>query len=125
MNTVPPNDYTYFEMPNDLVQAEPAVVIDPELMGPIAAIGIVKGEPFAPDERMKKILTEAVALANATSRTLGFEPEYAGVYYYEGSRESSPSRVPIPTPARLATSSKATLAPCSTNTSSAAASVTA
>ena len=39
-------------------------------MGPLAAIGIVKGKPFAPDARMKKILTEAVAVANATSRTL-------------------------------------------------------
>ncbi|BCH25982.1 DUF1254 domain-containing protein [Mesorhizobium sp. L-8-3] len=90
MNTVPPNDYSYFEMLNDLVQAEPAAVIDPELMGPIAAIGIVKGEPFAPDERMKKILTEAVTLANATSRTLGFEPEYSGVYYYEDSQWWNP-----------------------------------
>jgi hypothetical protein len=25
-------------------------------MGPVAAIGIIKGTPFAPDERMKKIL---------------------------------------------------------------------
>ena len=28
-------------------------------MGPLAAIGIVKGKPFTPDARMKKILTEA------------------------------------------------------------------
>jgi hypothetical protein len=39
-------------------------------MGPLAAIGIVKGKPFAPDERMKKILNQALAVANATSRTL-------------------------------------------------------
>ena len=39
-------------------------------MGPLAAIGIVKGKPFAPDARMKKILTEALAVANATSRSL-------------------------------------------------------
>ena len=39
-------------------------------MGPLAAIGIIKGKPFAPDARMKKILTEALALANATSRSL-------------------------------------------------------
>ena len=30
-------------------------------MGPIAAIGIVKGKPFPPDARMKKILTDAAA----------------------------------------------------------------
>ena len=39
-------------------------------MGPLAAIGIIKGKPFAPDARMKKIMTEALAVANATSRTL-------------------------------------------------------
>ena len=59
MNTIPPNDFSYFEMLNEIVQQEPATSLDPELMGPIAAIGIVKGKPFAPDARMKKILTEA------------------------------------------------------------------
>ena len=39
-------------------------------MGPLAAIGIVKGKPFAPDARMSDILTEALAVANATSRSL-------------------------------------------------------
>ena len=70
MNTIPPNDFSYYEMLNEIVQQEPATSLDAELMGPIAAIGIVKGKPFAPDARMKKILTEALALANATSRTL-------------------------------------------------------
>jgi len=57
MNTVPPNDWSYFEMLNEVVQQEPATSLDPELMGPLAAIGIIKGKPFAPDARMKKILT--------------------------------------------------------------------
>ena len=57
-------------MLNEVVQQEPATSLDPELMGPLAAIGIIKGKPFAPDARMKKILTEALALANATSRSL-------------------------------------------------------
>ena len=45
MNTLPPNDWTYFEMLNEIVQQEPATALDPELMGPIAAVGIVKGKP--------------------------------------------------------------------------------
>jgi hypothetical protein len=53
MNTVPPNDWSYYEMLNEVVQQEPATSLDPELMGPLAAIGIVKGKPFAPDARMK------------------------------------------------------------------------
>ena len=73
-------------MLNDVVQQEPATALDAELMGPLAAIGIIKGKPFAPDARMKKILTEAAALANATSRTLFMAPPRdPSWYYYPGS----------------------------------------
>ena len=84
-NTVPPSDFGAFELINKVVQQEPATALDPELMGPLAAIGIVKGKQFAPDERMKKILTEAAALANATSRSLFMNPRDADWYYYPGS----------------------------------------
>jgi hypothetical protein len=85
MNTIPPSDYSYFEMLNDVVQQEPATSLDTELMGPVAAIGIVKGKPFAPDARMKKILTDAAALGNAASRTLFMIPRDPSWYYYPNS----------------------------------------
>lgn len=85
MNTIPPNDFSYFEFLNEVVQQEPATSLDPELMGPIAAIGIVKGKPFAPDSRMKKIMTEAVALANATARSLFMSPRDPSWYHYPDS----------------------------------------
>ena len=85
-STLPPNDFSYYEVLNEIVQKEPATALDPELMGPLAAIGIVKGKPFAPDARMKKILTEAAALGNATSRSLFMSPREAeGWTYYPGS----------------------------------------
>jgi hypothetical protein len=89
MNTIPPNDFSYFEMVNEVVQQEPATSLDAELMGSLAAIGIVKGKPFVPDARMKKILTEALAVANATSRTLFMNPREADWYYYPGSAWSN------------------------------------
>jgi hypothetical protein len=49
MSTIPPNDFSYFEMINDLVQKEPAGALDPEIMGSLAAVGIVKDRPFTPD----------------------------------------------------------------------------
>lgn len=85
MNTLPPNDFSYFESLNEVVQQEPATSLDPELMGPIAAIGIVKGKSFAPDARMKKIMTEAVALANATARSLFMNPRDPSWYHYPDS----------------------------------------
>jgi hypothetical protein len=42
---------------NQLVQEEPSESLDPETLGLFASIGIEKGKNFAPDERMKKILT--------------------------------------------------------------------
>jgi hypothetical protein len=36
--SIPPNDWTYLEMLNEVVQQEPATSLDPELMGPVAAI---------------------------------------------------------------------------------------
>ncbi|MGA3212204.1 MAG: DUF1254 domain-containing protein, partial [Terriglobales bacterium] len=86
MNTIPPNDFSYFEMLNELVQQEPADAMNPEVMGSLAAIGIVKGKPFNPDGRMKELLEDAVATANATARTLVVNPrESEGFYFYPGS----------------------------------------
>src|SRR5271157_1347543 len=86
MNTIPPSDYSYFETINELVQQEPADAMDPEIMGSLAAIGIVKGKPFAPDARMKKILTDAAAIGAATGRTLNWHSrDSEGFYYYPNS----------------------------------------
>ncbi len=85
-NTIPPTDYTFYETINALVQEEPATALDPELAGQLASIGIVKGKPFAPDARMKKILTDAANVASATARTLNMNPrESEGYSYYPNS----------------------------------------
>jgi hypothetical protein len=89
MNTIPPNDWTFYELLNEIVQQEPATSLDAELMGSVAAIGIVKGKPFNPDARMKKILTEALAVANATSRTLFMSPRDPSWYFYPNSAWSN------------------------------------
>ncbi|MFO0946714.1 MAG: DUF1254 domain-containing protein [Planctomycetota bacterium] len=85
MNTIPPNDFRYYEMLNEVVQQQPADALDPELMGSLAAIGIVKGKPFTIDARKKKLLNDAVALGNATSRSLLMNPRDPSWYYYPDS----------------------------------------
>lgn len=85
INTVHANDFSFYEEINTLVQEEPADALDPERAGQCAAIGIVKGQPFEPDERMRTILEQAARLAAAAARALSFKPRNPEVYYYPGS----------------------------------------
>jgi hypothetical protein len=87
-NTVSPNDFSYFEDLNQLIQKEPIDALDPETRGLVASIGIVKGKPFKPDARMKKLLTEAVAIGNATARAIVFKPREKAAYFYPDSDSS-------------------------------------
>ena len=85
-NTVPPSDFGFFELINEVVQEEPAGSTNAELMGQLAAIGIVKGEPFEPDERMRRILEDAAAVGAAASRALFFDSRASDEFtYYDGS----------------------------------------
>jgi hypothetical protein len=72
MNTVHSNDFRFYEELNQIVQEEPEDSYGPDMMGLFNAIGMVKGKPFAPDARMKAILTDAVAVGNAVARSIDF-----------------------------------------------------
>ncbi len=84
-NTIHANDLNFYEEVNEVVQAEPAASCDPEVLGLLAAIGIEKGEPFAPDARMKAILTDAAAVGNATARAIVYRTRDPRAYIYEES----------------------------------------
>jgi len=71
-NTIHATDFNYYEEVNQVVQEEPNEAMDPETLGLLASIGIEKGKPFEPDERMKKILTESAAVGQATVRALTY-----------------------------------------------------
>jgi hypothetical protein len=83
-NTIHANTYEFYEELNHVIQREPVNMIEPQLRGLFASIGIQKGKDFAPDARMKKILTQAVAVGNATARAITFAPRDPSAYYYEG-----------------------------------------
>jgi hypothetical protein len=84
-NTVHANDFSFYEEINTLIQEEPAEALGPERAGQCAAIGIVKGQPFAPDERMRRILSQAAPLGAAAARALTYQPRDPGAYLYPGS----------------------------------------
>ena len=77
-NTVHANNFEFYEEIDRVIQKEPLEFLDPETRGLYASIGIEKGKPFAPDARMKRILEDAVAIGNATLRSLGWYPRTEG-----------------------------------------------
>lgn len=81
-NTVHANDFHFFKEIQPVLEKEPVSFIDPELRGLMASIGIQKGKPFAPDEHMAALLTDGVAIGNATARSLMFQPQDDTVYVY-------------------------------------------
>jgi hypothetical protein len=85
MNTIPPSDASLFELVATVVQEEPLDAVDPETRGLLAAIGIRKDKPFAPDARMQAILAEAAAVGNATARAILFSTREPDLYYYPNS----------------------------------------
>jgi hypothetical protein len=74
INTVHSNDFAFFGELDELVQEEPAGAPDPERAGQLAAIGLVHGQPFAPDERMRGILSQAAEIGAGMARTIAYAP---------------------------------------------------
>jgi hypothetical protein len=83
--TVAPADYTFWEYLNQVVQEEPTESVDPITLGFYASIGIEKGKPFSPDARMKKILTEAATVGDATARAIAYRWRLPDGYFYRNS----------------------------------------
>ena len=63
VNMMYPTDDTYWTKLKDFVDYEPVSAITPELRGVLASIGIVKGQPFNPNDTQKKLLEKAVKTA--------------------------------------------------------------
>ncbi len=77
-NTIHDNDFHFYEHVNDVIHEEPLDMIDAETRGLLASIGIEKGKEFNPDERMKRILSDAVAIGNVTARSIVWYPRVSG-----------------------------------------------
>ena len=73
-NTVHSNDFSFFEEVAEILQEEPIEALDPERAGQLAAIGLVAGQPFAPDERLRGILSRAAEIGAGIARTVSYEP---------------------------------------------------
>ncbi len=81
-NTTHPRDITYFNLIDKIVQYEPASAFTAYELGVLKAIGIEKGKAFAPDERMKKLLTEGIEHGEAIAKAIAYShrDESARIY---------------------------------------------
>jgi hypothetical protein len=84
-NTVHSNDFHFYEELHAVIDREPIEMLEPQLRGLFASIGIQKGKPFAPDARMKKLLARSAEVANATARTIFYYERDESAFLYEGS----------------------------------------
>jgi hypothetical protein len=78
VNMLPISDSTAFDELKKLVDSEGPNLADPDWFGMLAGLGIVKGQPFNPDEHTRKILDQAAKTAYKTSRVIGFEETVSG-----------------------------------------------
>ena len=90
LNTIHAMDFSFYEEVNEVVQEEPNDAMDPETLGLLSSIGIEKGKKFAPDDRMKKILTEAAVVGNATARSISYRTRLSDSFFYPDSAWGTP-----------------------------------
>jgi hypothetical protein len=66
------DNFKFWEVLHQTIDAEPAFSGYHNEYGELAALGIEKGKPFRPDERMQAILGEAARVGNAQMRVQSF-----------------------------------------------------
>jgi hypothetical protein len=84
INMLPPRDSSAYEMLKRFVDAEYVDPHDMDMRGMLMAIGIVKGEPFKPDDHARSILERAAKRASEIGRWVSVEEvgrRDGGMYY--------------------------------------------
>ena len=71
-NTVHANDISFYNQLDEIIQEEPEDAFGADMAGLFNAIGLVKGQPFKPDGRMKRILADSAAVGSALARSFDF-----------------------------------------------------
>jgi hypothetical protein len=77
-NMLPVSDGSAFDQLKQLMDGEGVNLAGPDWLGMLAAVGIVKGQPFAPDAHTREILDRAAKTAYKTSRVIGLDDDFIG-----------------------------------------------
>ena len=81
---IQPRGLAYWELLSAIINDEPVNERDRISVAALEHLGIVKGEPFAPTERQRRILEEATVVGEAMARAIGYEPRFKGATVYPG-----------------------------------------
>ena len=71
-------DGNVFDRLKQLAGSEGSNLASSDGLGMLASIGIMKGQPFSPEEKSRLILYRAARTAYKMSRVIGFEEDGAG-----------------------------------------------
>jgi hypothetical protein len=77
-NMLPISDGSAFDQLKVLVDSETASLAESDSLGALAAIGIIKGQPFDPDAHTREILDRAATTAYKMSRVICFDEVVSG-----------------------------------------------
>jgi hypothetical protein len=81
-----PRDLKYFEYLHDVLEPEQAEERDLFFHGMMLPLGIEHGKPFKPDDRQKKVLTEAAVTGDLLARLTAYSKRVEGTEVWKGKR---------------------------------------
>lgn len=81
-----PPTLDYWRYLSEVLQPEPTEPRDRFFFAMLRPLGIEKGEPFKPDDRQKKILTDAAQVGEIMARCIAYEKRYPGATVWPGKR---------------------------------------
>jgi hypothetical protein len=78
---LPPRGMEYWQRVDDVIQREPVEPRDIFFHAMLRPLGLEKGQPFRPDGRQTKILTEAALVGEAMAKANSADRRFAGGRY--------------------------------------------
>ncbi len=79
-----PADLSYWRLLSELYANEPVAPRDRMMFGMLAPLGISPGQPFKPDARQARILSEGAQLGDLMARTIAYDKRTPGATVYPG-----------------------------------------
>lgn len=76
-----PRGLDYWKILSEVISSEPVREQDKPWLALLEPLGIVKGQPFAPNERQTRLLQQGAALGELMTRNLQINPRYSTPYW--------------------------------------------